>query len=154
MLSTKIRLVIFFEAKDGKALYSSKNKTGSWPWLTSSASYAKFRPKLKKVGKTIRPFRYDLNQIPFDSTVEVTNRFRGLDLVDRVPENYGWRFITLYRRQWSKPFQKKKKCKKVKKVVVWGSLTNSWEKKRSERQRRKGKIYPTKCRVPENSKET
>ena len=49
----------------------------------------KFRLKLKKVGKTTRPFRYDLNQIPFDSTVEVTNRFRGLDLVDRVPENYG-----------------------------------------------------------------
>ena len=61
---------------------------------------AKFRLKLKKVGKTIRPFRYDLNQIPFDSTVEVTNRFRGLDLVDRVPvQCHGQRFITLYRRQ-------------------------------------------------------
>ena len=47
---------------------------------------AKFRLKLKKVGKTTRPFRYDLNQIPFDYTVEVTNRFHGLDLIDRVPE--------------------------------------------------------------------
>ena len=47
---------------------------------------AKFRLRLKKVGKTIKPFRYDLNQIPYDYTVEVTNRFKGLDLVDRVPE--------------------------------------------------------------------
>ena len=47
---------------------------------------AKFRPKLKKVGKTTRPFRYDLNQIPYDYTMEVTNRFRGLHLIDRVPE--------------------------------------------------------------------
>ena len=53
---------------------------------------------MKKVGKTTRPFRYDLNQIPYDYTVEVTDRFKGLDLIDRVPENYGWRFMTLYRR--------------------------------------------------------
>ena len=56
----------------------------------------KFRLKLKKVGKTVRPFRYDLNEIPYDYTVEVTNRFKGLDLVDRVLKNYGWRFVTLY----------------------------------------------------------
>jgi len=54
---------------------------------------------LKKVGKTTRPFRHDLNQIPYDSTVEVTNRFKRLDLIDRVPENYGLRFMTLYKRQ-------------------------------------------------------
>ena len=54
---------------------------------------------MKKVGKTTRPFRYDLNQILCVYTVEVTNRFKGLDLIDRVPENYGWRFITLYRRR-------------------------------------------------------
>ena len=54
---------------------------------------------MKKVEKTIRPFRYDLNQIPYDYTVEVRNRFKGLDLIDRVPELYGWRFMTLYRRQ-------------------------------------------------------
>ena len=59
---------------------------------------AKFRFKLKKVGKTTRPFRYDLNQIPYDYTVEVTNSFKGLDLVDRVPEEL-WRFTTLDRRQ-------------------------------------------------------
>ena len=59
---------------------------------------AKFRLKLKKVGKTTRPFRYDLNQVPYDYMVEVTNRFKGLDLKDRVPENYGQKFIKLYRR--------------------------------------------------------
>ena len=54
---------------------------------------------MNKVGKTIRPFRYDLNQIPYNYTVEVTNRFKGLDLKTECLENYGWRFITLYRRQ-------------------------------------------------------
>ena len=58
---------------------------------------AKFRIKLKKVGKTTQPFRYDLNQITYDYTMEVTNRFKGLDLIDRVPKEQ--RFITLYRRQ-------------------------------------------------------
>ena len=53
--------------------------------------------KVKKGGKTTRPFRYDLNQIPYDYTVEVTNRFKGLDLIEFL-ENYGWRFMTLYRR--------------------------------------------------------
>ena len=58
---------------------------------------AKFRLKLKKVGKTTRPFRYDLNQIPYDYTVEMTDIFKGLDLIEYL-KNYGWRFITLYRR--------------------------------------------------------
>ena len=60
---------------------------------------AKFRLKLKKVWKTSRPFRYDLNQIPYDHTVEVTNRFKGLDLIDRVPEELLRRFMTLDRGQ-------------------------------------------------------
>ena len=59
---------------------------------------AKFRLKLKKVGKTTRPFRYDLNQIPYDYTVEVRNRFKDLDLIECLM-NYGMRFVTLYRRQ-------------------------------------------------------
>ena len=54
----------------------------------------KFRLKLKKIGKTSRPFRYDLNQIPYDYTVEVRNRFKGLDLIDRCLMNYGMRFVT------------------------------------------------------------
>ena len=62
----------------------------------------KFRLKLKKLGKTTRPFRYDLNQNPYDYTVEVRNRFKGLDLIDRVPDD-GIRFVTLSRRQGSRP---------------------------------------------------
>ena len=59
---------------------------------------AKFRLKLRKVEKTTRPFRYDLNQIPYDYTVQVTNRFKGLDLIE-CPKNCGQRFVTFYRRQ-------------------------------------------------------
>ena len=73
---------------------------------------AKFRFKLKKVGKTTRPFRYDINPIPYDYTVEVRNRFTGLDLTDRMPEIYGRRFVTLYRRQGSRPSPWKRNAKK------------------------------------------
>ena len=62
---------------------------------------------MKKVVKTTRPFRYDLYQIPYDYIVEVRNRFKGLDLIDKVPENYGQRFVTLYRRQGSRPSPQK-----------------------------------------------
>ena len=107
--------------------------------------------KLKKVGKTTRPFRYDLNQIPYDYTVEVTNRFKGLDLIHRVPEELWMRFLTLYRRQGSRPYPRKRNVKRQN-VCLRGNI-NSWEKMRSKRQRRKGNIYPFECRVPKNSKE-
>ena len=68
--------------------------------------------KLKKVGKTTRPFRYDLNQIPHDYTVEVRNRFKGLDLIECLM-NYGRRFVTLYRRQGSRPSPWKRNAKKA-----------------------------------------
>ena len=67
---------------------------------------------MKKAEKTTRPFRYDLNQIPNDYTVEVRNRFKGLDLIDRVPDNHGWRFMTLYRRQGARPSPRKRNAKK------------------------------------------
>ena len=72
---------------------------------------AKFRLKFKKVGKTTRPFRYDLNQIPYDYTVEVRNRFNGLDLIDRVSDELEWRFLTLYRRQESRLSPRKRNAK-------------------------------------------
>ena len=72
---------------------------------------AKFWLKLKKVGKTTRPFRYDLNQILYNYTVEVTNRFKGLDLIECL-KNYGWKFVTLYRRQGSRPSPREKNAKK------------------------------------------
>ena len=70
-----------------KVYMVSKNKTGSWLWLSSWTPYCQIQTEIeKKVGKTTRPFRYDLNQIPYDYTAEVTNRFKGLDLIHRVPE--------------------------------------------------------------------
>ena len=63
------------------------------------------------MGKPTRPFRYDLNQIPYDYTVEVRNRFKGLDLIDREPDEYGRRFMTLYRRQASRPSPWKRNAK-------------------------------------------
>ena len=106
---------------------------------------------MKKVGKTTRPFRHDLNEIPYDYTVEVRNRFKVLDLIEYLM-NYGWRFVTLYRRQESRPSPQKKKCKKAK-WLSEEALQIAVEKKRSEKQRREGKIYPFECRVPKNSKE-
>ena len=67
-------------------------------WFRSGTPYCKIQTKLKKVGETTRLFWYDLNQIPYDYTVKVTNRFKGLDLIECL-KNYGWRFLTLYRRQ-------------------------------------------------------
>ena len=98
MVSTEIRLIIFFVAKDGEALYSQqKTRRGADCGSDHQFLIAKFRLKFKKVGKTIRPFRYDLNQIPYDYTPEVTNRFKGLDLIECL-KNYGQRFVILYRR--------------------------------------------------------
>jgi len=83
MVNTKIRLIIFFAAKDGEALHSQEKQD----WKLTMAQFhelliAKIRFKLKKVGEITRPLRYDLNQIPYNYTVEVTNRFKGLGLID------------------------------------------------------------------------
>ena len=72
---------------------------------------SKFRVKLKKVRKTTRPSRYDLNKIPYDYTVGVTHRFKELDLIDRCLMNYGQKFMTLYRRQGSRPSPRKRNAK-------------------------------------------
>jgi len=72
---------------------------------------AKFRLKLKKIGKITRPFQYDLNQIPYKYIMEVRNRFKGLDLI-KCLKNYGWRFVTLYRRQGSRPPPRKRNAKR------------------------------------------
>ena len=80
------------------SIQSAKTRPGADCGSDHELLIAKFRLKLKKVGKTTRPFRYGLNQIPYDYTVEVRNRFKGLDLIEFL-KNYGWRFMTLYRRQ-------------------------------------------------------
>ena len=85
MVNTEIRLILFFAAKDGEALHSQQKR--DWE-LTVAQIMNSLLPNsdLKKVGKATRPLRYDLNQILYDYTVEVTNRLKGLDLIHRVPE--------------------------------------------------------------------
>ena len=109
MVNTEIRLIIFFAAKGGEALYNQqKKKRPEADWGSDHEHLiAKFRLKLKKVGKTTRPFRYDLNQIPYDYTVEVRNRFMGIDLIECLMD-YGKSFVTLHRRQGSRPSPRKR----------------------------------------------
>ena len=101
---------------------------------------------MKKVGKTSKRFRYDLNQIPSNYTVVVTNRFKVFDLIECL-KNYGQRFVILYRRQGARPSPRKRNAKWLSKEALQMAVN------RSERQRRKGKTYPFECRVPKNSKE-
>ena len=86
MVNIKIKLIIFFPAKMEKLYTVSKTRLGADSGLDHELLIDKFRLKLKEIGKTTRPFRYDLNQIPNDYTGEVGNRFKGLDLIDRVPD--------------------------------------------------------------------
>ena len=95
---------------------------------------------MKKVGKTARPFRYDLNQIPSDYAVEMRNRLKGLELIDRVPEELWTEIPDIVQeidRDQDHPHGKEMQKSNM---AVWGGLTNSCEKKRGEKQRRKGKI--------------
>ena len=89
MVNTEIRLIIFFAVKDGETIKSAKTRLGADCGSDHELLIAKFRLKWKKVEKTTIPFRYDLNQIPYDYTVEVRNRFKGLDLTECLM-NYGW----------------------------------------------------------------
>ena len=108
MVNTKIRLTIFFAAKDREALYSQRKE--DWE-LTVAQIMNSLLPNsdLKKVGKTTRSFKYDLNQIPYDYTVQVTNRFKGLDLID-----YGLEVPDIVQEAVIKTIPKKKKSKKAK----------------------------------------
>ena len=151
MANTEIRLIIFFAAKDGEALYSQQKQDWELTGSDHELIIAKFKLKLKKVGKTTRPFRYDLNQIPYDYAVEVTMRFKGLDLIHRLPEELWMEVPDVVQETGIKTIPIEKKMQKSK-MAVWGGLTNSCEKKRSEKQRRKGKIKASECRVPKNSK--
>ena len=111
MVDTKIRLIIFFAAKDGEALYSQQKQDRELTVAQIMNSLLPNSDLLKKVGKTTRPFRYNLKQIPYGYTVEVTMRFKGLDLIECLM-NYGRRFLTVYRRQGSRPFPWKRNARK------------------------------------------
>ena len=115
MVNTKIGLIIFFAAKDREALYSQQKQDEE---LTVAQDHelltAKFRLELKKVGKITRSLKYDLNQTPYNYTVEVTNTFKGLDLIDRVPEALWMEVCDTVQEAVIKTIPKKKKCKKAK----------------------------------------
>ena len=127
--SSEIRLIIFFAAKDGEALYIQQKQDWELTVAQIMNSLLPFRIKLRKIGKTTRPFRYDLNQIPYDYTVEVRNRFKGLNLIDRVPDELWTEVRDIVQETRIKTILMEKKC-----------LTNSCEKKRKAKQRTKGKI--------------
>ena len=120
------------------SIQSAKARLGADCGSDHELLIAKFRLKLKKVGKTSRPFKYDLNQIPYDYTVDVRNRFKGLDLIDRVPDEL-WMDSDIVQETGIKTILMEKKLHRSK-LAVWGGLTNSCEKKRSEKQKRKGNI--------------
>ena len=115
MVNTEIRLIIFFAAKDGEALYSQqKTRPGADCGSDHELLITKFRLKLKKVGKTTRPFRYDLNQILYDYTVEVRNRFKGVELIERVLDELWTKVHDVVQETGIKTIPKKKKCKLAK----------------------------------------
>ena len=137
MVNTKIRLIIFFATKDGEALYSQLKQD----WELTSSDHdlliAKFRLKLKKVGKTTRPFRYDLSQILNDYTVEVTNRFKQLDLIDRVPKELWTEVCDIVQEAEIKTIPEKKKCKKAKWLSEEAFQIAEKEEKRKAKDKRK-----------------
>ena len=151
MVNTEIRLIIFFAAKDGESLYSQQKQDEE---LTVAQIMNSLLPNSdlnwRKKGKPLDHWDMTyLNQIPYNYTVEVKNRLKGLDLIDRVPDEL-WTEVLDTAEDGIKIIPKKR-CVKSK-MVVWGGLTNSCEKKRSKNQKRKGKIYPFEYKVP-NSKE-
>ena len=99
----EIRLIIFFAAKDRENLWSQQKQDRADSSSDNKLLTAKYRLKLKKVGKTTRPFRYDLNQIPYDYTVELRNRFKGLDLIDRMPEKLWTEFCDIVQQVLTQP---------------------------------------------------
>ena len=152
MVNSEIRFYILCSQRWRSSIQSAKTRPGGDCASDHELLIGKFRLKLKKVGKTTRPFRYDLNQTPYDYTLEVRNRFKELDLIDRVPEELWTEVCDTVQETGIKTIPKSKEMQKDK-MVVWGGHTNSYEKKRNERQRKKGKIYPFECRVPKNSQE-
>ena len=129
----------------------SKTRLGADCGSDHELLIAKFRLKLKKVGKTTRPFRYDLSQIPYDYTAEVRNRFKGLDLIDRVSDELWKEIHDIVQERGIKTVRKKKKCKKAK----WLSeeALQIAVKRREAKSKGERKDIPTQCRVPKNSKE-
>ena len=117
------------------SIQSAKTRPGADCGSDQELLTVKFRLKLKKIGKTTRPFRYDLSQIPYDYTVEVRNRFKGLDLIDRVLDELWMEVCDIVQETGIKTIPKKKKYKKAK-WLSEEALQKALKKKRHEKQRR------------------
>ena len=114
MVNTEVRLIIFFAQRWRSSIQSAKTRLGADCGSDHELLIAKFGLKLKKVGKTTRPFRYDLNQIPYDYRVEVRNRFKGLDLIDRVPDELWTEVHDTVKETGIKTIPMEKKCQRAK----------------------------------------
>ena len=114
MFDTEIRLIIFFVAKSEEARYSAKTRPGADCSSDHEIFIAKLRLKLKKVGEKTRPLRYDLNQIPYDYAVEMRNRFKGLDMIDRVPDEPWMEVCDIVQETGIKTIPMEKKCNEAK----------------------------------------
>ena len=136
----KSEWLCFLQAKMEKLYIVSKRNTGSWLWLRSWTTDCQIQTETEEIGKTMREFRYDLHQILYSFTVEVTDRFMGLNLIDRVQEELWTEVRDIAQEAVIKTIPEKETEKS--KMIFWGGLPNKWAQKRSERQRRKGKIYP------------
>ena len=113
MVNTKIRLYSLL-SRWRSSIQSAKTRPGADCGSGHELLIAKFRLKLKRVGKTTRPLRFDLNQIPYDYTVEVANRFKGLDMIDRVPDELWMEVCDIVQEVGMKTIPMEKKCKKAK----------------------------------------
>ena len=133
------------------SIESAKTRLGPDCGSDHELLIAKFKLKVKKVGKTTRPFRYDLNQIPQNFTAEARNRFKGLDLIDRLPDELRTEVHDTVEETGIKTIPKKKKCKKAK-WLCEEALQVTVKRREEKKQRRRGKIYPFECRVPKNIK--
>ena len=131
-------MIVFFAANDGEALYSQQKQDRELTGSDHELLIDKFRLKLKKVGKTTRPFRYDLNQIPCNYTVEVRNRFKGLDMIDRVPDELRTEVCDIVQETGIKTIPMEKKCKKAKWLSEEALQIGLWkEEKRKAKEKRK-----------------
>ena len=138
----KAHLTLHSRTSDSRWVITPLWLSGSWRFFFVQF-FCIFLPSLLN--------RYDLNQIPYNSTARTTNRFKGLDLIDRVPEELWTKICDIVHRGDQNHPQEKQMQKD--KMAVWGGPTNSWEKKRGAMQRRKANICPPEGRVPKDSKE-
>ena len=154
MVNCEIRLIIFnfiFHSQKWRiSLQSAETRPGFDHSPDHELLIAKFRLKLKKIQKTNSPFSHDLNQTHYDYTVKVTNRFKGLDLIDKGPEELWTEVCNIVQEAVNKTIPQKKKCNAKWLSEDTGKIV---EKIREVKSKEEREGYPSECRVPKNSKE-